>query len=337
MIKLIDLLKEINESKQVGNLYHFTYIPALRNILQENKLGTSNELYRTNIATPNKYGRVSLTRDKDFNKRSSLIKNPSVCIVLDGDKLSENHKIKPYHWDPSHFWDKESEEYKDFIKTHGSDSFEDQMEETIPIINNLSKYIIKIIIYKDNIGYDPFEDFTPEEFQEIFEECIESLNEKNIPYELKGTNPSKKPISKTNNTKSLEYAQKTIEKYIKNDKEGNLILVRSSITSIPDSLKRVKGTLYLANSKVTSLPDNLQVDGELFLYESPIKFLPDNLMVGTNLNLYGTLVESIPNNLKVKGNLDIENTPLAKKYTSEEIRKIIEDKGGYIKGNIDVE
>jgi len=36
----------------------------------------------------------------------------------------------------------------------------------------------------------------------------------------------------------------------------------------------------------------------------------------------------------VGGNLDLENTPLSEKYTEEQIKQIIEDNGGYVKGNI---
>ena len=196
MQKLAGLITEseyqakMNEGKQVGTLYHFTYIPALREILRTNVLGDAEglaydtpELYRKNIASDNKYGRMSLTRNKNFS--SALLKNRSVCLVLDGDKLSQNSKIKPYQWDPSHFWDKNSEEYKRFMAKHGEDAFEDQMEETIPIIKNLDRYLTKVIIFKNNIEYDPHEDWDPEEFQEVFEYCIEMLKEKNIPYEIK--------------------------------------------------------------------------------------------------------------------------------------------------------
>jgi hypothetical protein len=59
------------------------------------------------------------------------------------------------------------------------------MEETIPIIKNLDRYLTKVIIFKNHIEYDPIEDWDPEDFQEIFEDCIEMLKEKNIPYEIK--------------------------------------------------------------------------------------------------------------------------------------------------------
>jgi hypothetical protein len=65
---------KLNEGKQVGTLYHFTYIPALREILRTNVLGDAEgleygepELYRKNIASDNKYGRIALTRNKNFS------------------------------------------------------------------------------------------------------------------------------------------------------------------------------------------------------------------------------------------------------------------------------
>jgi len=36
----------------------------------------------------------------------------------------------------------------------------------------------------------------------------------------------------------------------------------------------------------------------------------------------------------VEGNLYLENTPLSKKYTKEQIKQMIEDNGGYVKENI---
>jgi hypothetical protein len=36
----------------------------------------------------------------------------------------------------------------------------------------------------------------------------------------------------------------------------------------------------------------------------------------------------------VGGFLNLRNTPLSKKYTKEQIKQMIEDNGGYVKGNI---
>jgi hypothetical protein len=150
MIKLVDILKEINEGKQVGTLYHFTSLKNLLSIIQNNTLIASNTT--DFIDKKIKLQCISLTRTP--NKKQFSIASESGCVlVLDGDKLSNNYKITPYH-DPNQYYFSD-EEY-------------DEMEERIcKDILNLNKYIIKIILYKS----------TPE---------IESLlKEKNIPYEIK--------------------------------------------------------------------------------------------------------------------------------------------------------
>ena len=83
MILLIDLLKE---AKQVGTVYHYTTILSLLKILDDDVLGDKSL---------GKYSRVSLTRDKNFQKRTKII--PAECrITINGDKLSNRYKIQPY-------------------------------------------------------------------------------------------------------------------------------------------------------------------------------------------------------------------------------------------------
>jgi len=115
--------------------------------------------------------------------------------------------------------------------------------------------------------------------------------------------------------------------------EGLLDLDNSSLTSLPDGL-RVGGHLYLSNSSINSLPDNLKVGGDLFLPGTPITSLPNNLKVGGGLYLSDTKITSIPDNLQVGKFLSLRNTPLAKKYSEEEIRNMILHTGGYVKRNI---
>jgi hypothetical protein len=150
MIKLLDILKEITEGKQVGTLYHFTLLKNLFNIIKDNTLKAS--ITTDFIDKKLKLTCISLTRT--LNKAQFAISQDSeALIILDGDKLSNNYKITPYH-DPNQYYFSD-EEY-------------DEMEERIcKDINNLNKYIIKIIL------------FTPDP-------KIESLlKEKNIPYEIK--------------------------------------------------------------------------------------------------------------------------------------------------------
>jgi hypothetical protein len=106
----------------------------------------------------------------------------------------------------------------------------------------------------------------------------------------------------------------------------------------PDSITEedlmVKGNLDLKNTKITQLPDNLKVEGYLDLYDTKITQLPDNLKVEGNLYLNNTKITQLPDNLKVRGTLWLVVTPIAKKYSKDQIRQMIKDKGGYIKGDI---
>ena len=104
---------------------------------------------------------------------------------------------------------------------------------------------------------------------------------------------------------------------------------------VPEDLY-VKGDLDLIGTPITSLPDNLTIIGSLHLLRTPIQSLPDNLEVREWLVLRNTAIDSIPNNLKVGGVLLLKNTPLAKKHPKEQIRSMIEEKGGYVKGPISV-
>jgi hypothetical protein len=103
---------------------------------------------------------------------------------------------------------------------------------------------------------------------------------------------------------------------------GNLDLRNTPITSLPDNLK-VGGGLYLRNTQITSLPDNLEVGGGLYLSNTPITSLPDNLNVGGDLYLWNTQIASLPDNLKVDGILDLYDTLISKKYTAEELKRML--------------
>ena len=152
VIKLLNILKEINEAKQVGTLYHFTYSEWLPEIIETNQLGVSGKKERFKPRPPKsslsntKYGNVALTRDKNFHKRSTVFGDTDICLVLDGDKLSNIYPIKPYSFKGSHLFGKE------YIKNNpDEETGENQMEETIPTINNLNKYLLKVIFFKNKL------------------------------------------------------------------------------------------------------------------------------------------------------------------------------------------
>jgi hypothetical protein len=88
MIKLIDLL---NESKQVGNLYHFTYLSSVSSIYEKGIHFTPDN---TELPKYKDKFYISTTRDhsgRKFAKDSEYV----VRITLDGSKISTHYSIEP--------------------------------------------------------------------------------------------------------------------------------------------------------------------------------------------------------------------------------------------------
>ena len=129
------------------------------------------------------------------------------------------------------------------------------------------------------------------------------------------------------------YIQKTIQGYLNDPEETTLDLSWTKSISLPDNFT-VRGNLDLYGSKITKLPDNLKVGISLFLRDTEITTLPDNLQVGFDLKIFYTKISTIPNNLKVGHDFIARHTPLAEKYTAEQIQKMIEGRGGYVRGKI---
>ena len=125
------------------------------------------------------------------------------------------------------------------------------------------------------------------------------------------------------------------------DKEGKNVPLRAKLLN-PDKFKItkddliVKGDLNLSNTNIKSLPDDLQISGDLYLRMcTSLKSLPNDLQVSGTLFLTGcTSLKTLPNGLKVGWNLYLRNTSIAKMYSKNEIRDIIEAKGGYVDGTI---
>lgn len=147
-------LKDIlSEAKQVGTLYHYTDIVSLLKILDSNKLGDYNKKGELDI---------SLTRDKNFHHRTYIIPTEA-CLVLDGNKLSNNYKITPYDYfgdleqNPDKFGAELSNNPENKYRKQQKGSYktgEFQAEETVkgPIFD-VDKYIIKIILFELDLDY----------------------------------------------------------------------------------------------------------------------------------------------------------------------------------------
>jgi hypothetical protein len=104
----------------------------------------------------------------------------------------------------------------------------------------------------------------------------------------------------------------------------------------PDGVQyKHNGDLNLISSTIKNLPNDLYVEGSLGLIDCrQLKKLPNDLYVWINLYLNALDIKEIPNNLYVDGNLFIWNTPLADKYTDDEIYEIVASRGGKINGDI---
>ena len=113
-------------AKQVGILYHYTSINSLKKILNGNILKSRGDY-------------ISFTRNQNFDFIPRQIGNALECrIEIDGDKLSNDYKIKPYN----------DEEF-----TKNNPTKMEQEEMVKGYISPIIPYIVKIILYKDTDNF----------------------------------------------------------------------------------------------------------------------------------------------------------------------------------------
>ena len=84
---MISFKQFIVEGKQVGTIYHYSSPESIHSILKDDRIKASD--YNE--------GHISFTRDKLFHKEYRSGIKPKVSLELDGDKLSDRYKFKPYH------------------------------------------------------------------------------------------------------------------------------------------------------------------------------------------------------------------------------------------------
>lgn len=137
----------INESKQVGIIYHYTSIDSMFSILNDDNI---------NPSFPDKTGYyISFTRDKNFlNRNFNLIGNGEInCrFVVDGNKISNNYKVEPYDYF-AHIKLKSLNTSK-----RGTIDYSDEQEERLYLKSENSKfpvfkYTIKIELLMKPIQY----------------------------------------------------------------------------------------------------------------------------------------------------------------------------------------
>lgn len=138
-----EIHKMLNEGKQVGDIYHYTYLFSLPKILKSGKLVPSPSRIKEK-------GYISFSRNKSLG--STLGPDRSqVRITIDGDKLSNKYSISPYaQLEPETKRDKENWTNSFSRKTQDSES-----ELVIPSKKyggsiNILSYIKKIDIIDTN-------------------------------------------------------------------------------------------------------------------------------------------------------------------------------------------
>jgi hypothetical protein len=169
-MKLIDLLKEINEGRQVGEIYHFTSLDFIYDILESGKLEPSpNRL--------EKLGFISFTRNRALSTLGGF--KSQVRITIDGDKLSNKYQILPYsQLKPETKGDEEI-----WNTPYSRIAQNSESELVIPSKKyggkvNIIPYIKKL----DIIVYDYMDSYNPNQIEEI--EKINNISKKlNIPVE----------------------------------------------------------------------------------------------------------------------------------------------------------
>ena len=105
--------------------------------------------------------------------------------------------------------------------------------------------------------------------------------------------------------------------------DGNWVLPQHFLNYKGKPLFSINSDLSLRRTKIKSLGNLTSVGGRLDLRFSNIESLGNLTSVGGYLDLYGTKIESLGNLTSVGGELDLTNTPLSKKYSEKEIRKIV--------------
>jgi hypothetical protein len=152
--------QKVEEAKQVGKLYHFTYIENAADILKSNKLKAS--INDANLLpTTNKFITKPIVPHVSFTRYKHVDQNDQVwgldCrITLDGNKMSNRYKVYPHsifdtpksqaRHTSNMVWDDDEEENTEDTWTghYGSES---EMEERIDgDVNNIKDYILAIDI-----------------------------------------------------------------------------------------------------------------------------------------------------------------------------------------------
>lgn len=123
----------LQERKQYGELYHYTHIRSLMNIL-------SSDMIRATKAYDNT---VSFTRDSKFHYyRRPSIGGTQCRLIIDGERLSDNHAIEPYN-------DNRSSDMTFKVTQHG---YVESEERVFNDLKNVKRYLLGIDIFAQQVS-----------------------------------------------------------------------------------------------------------------------------------------------------------------------------------------
>lgn len=358
-MKLSSILKEVlAEAKQRGSLYHFTPITNLAKILKSQYLIPNHEDQISTSVRPNM---DTMFGGEDTESRNNdMSEVPIIRLDLDGDKISNKYKVRPYSWDEEDLGEEQ-------IVVNGKNFYFMPYLKRIDIFKNKSiskSGLTKIkkateLLQNLNIPYKIFDGLPTNNipYVQTRADYLASIDykPKETPFKypwpadlivkhdlmLRDTKITSLPDNLTVNG-SLFLEDTPIISLPNNlTVNGNLYLRGTKITELPDNLTvngdlqtgskikfipnniKVGGDLYLAGTKITELPDNLTVGGDLNVSYTKIKSLPNNLTVGGFLDARNTLLTDIPKNLNVEKSFLIWDTPLATKYSESQLKKLL--------------
>lgn len=142
-------LRRLYEAKQVGDIYHFcTLLVAVNYIIPNDTLSPSGRWTNYLIGSSNV---LSFTRDKRFIVDTLSNETILVRFKVDGNLLSENHKIFPYN---------------DVDSPYGDDL--EKEEVVVGKITNFSRYVksISVILNKPH-SFGSQKEFLKSELEKV--------------------------------------------------------------------------------------------------------------------------------------------------------------------------
>ena len=243
--------KAINESKQIGTLYHICTLDALAKHIVPNDTLSGSGKYTNYLINSNNV--VSFTRDRNYvvntvrNRTSTFLFRFSV----NGDKLSEKYKLSPYN----------DLAFKSGGKEKSNFDFKDVEKEEVLLgeIKNFSKYVIKSE-YSVN--------------ENIFESSVPELNNKIIP----DYNASIKYLSSLNTvySKNLRLNEPTLQYFSSLKECGDFLNYLLGLYSCTASIEEVNNLLNMLRdeSTINSLYGGFFSGLYTSIAEKGIKYLP---------------------------------------------------------------